>query len=166
MEMMYIQFVVDLGGETYIFLQVVRACRPMGARADERCWLGGSFKSAFANFAILNQIIFLLHIYTDCNFNVLDVYRNYLGHAKMSVADSCLVRCQLEQRCGLVEDTLILALACIQQGRRRAGFSLKGCFVQSTETYFFFSFFLWLFSLCFYFYLEFCIVCIEEKNYY
>ena len=39
----------------------------MGARADERCWLGGSFERTlanFVNFAILNQIIFLLHTNT------------------------------------------------------------------------------------------------------
>ena len=47
------------------------------ARADERCWLGGSFERALANFvniAILNQIIFDQAI--TINLNVLDVYRN------------------------------------------------------------------------------------------
>ena len=42
----------------------------MRARADERCWLGGSFERVlanfanFVNFAILNQIIILLHTNT------------------------------------------------------------------------------------------------------
>ena len=39
----------------------------MRARADERCWLGGTFEKAladFAKFAILNEIIFLLHLIT------------------------------------------------------------------------------------------------------
>ena len=43
----------------------------MEARADERCWIGGSFEGVLANFAdiaILNQIIFLLHIYTWLQF--------------------------------------------------------------------------------------------------
>ena len=40
----------------------------MEARADDRCWLAGSFERALANFAILNQIIFLFHTNTWLQF--------------------------------------------------------------------------------------------------
>ena len=42
---------VDLGGETYILLQLYARAGEMGARADDRCWLEGSFERALANFA-------------------------------------------------------------------------------------------------------------------
>ena len=77
--MIYIQFVVDLAEKLTFCYRLYARAGEMGARANERCWLEGSFERVpanFSNFAILNQIIPLLHTTIDCNFNVLDVYRN------------------------------------------------------------------------------------------
>ena len=68
MEMIYIQFVADLGAKFIFCYRLYARAGEMGARADERCWLGGSFERAPVNFAILNQIIFLLHTNTCLQF--------------------------------------------------------------------------------------------------
>ena len=65
MEMIYIQFVVDLGGETYILLQVVRACwRDGSGEQMSVVGLEAVLKErlrtlrTFQTLRFLNQIIF------------------------------------------------------------------------------------------------------------
>ena len=76
LKMIYDQFVVDLGGETYICYRLYARAGEM--KADERCWFGGSFERALANF--VNFAIFksnYLSYFTqtlDCNLNLLYVY--------------------------------------------------------------------------------------------
>ena len=59
MEIFYIQFVVDLGGENLYFVPRRVCVLARGERrADERCWFGGSLKERLRTLQFLDQIIF------------------------------------------------------------------------------------------------------------